>query len=237
MYARLGAVLAQSEYEKRHLTDRGVSPEKIFVYGLGASSVPPTGDGAAFRARHGIGNRPVVLFIGRRQRYKGYHALAEAMAQVRESVPDALLVCVGPWGEPPYPELPEGALLDLGRVSEEEKEDALAACDVFCLPSTDESFGLVYVEAWRYGKPVIAGPAPAVREMVRDGENGYCLPQDPEYSDRLSLADEWDIQRGGTAHPPAIGKIHEYRWVASIGNMNRATFDKCPQNGPSGTNR
>lgn len=180
LYARLGAVLAQSEYEKRHLTDRGVSPEKIFVYGLGASSVPPTGDGAAFRARHGIGNRPVVLFIGRRQRYKGYHALAEAMAQVRESVPDALLVCVGPWGEPPYPELPEGALLDLGRVSEEEKEDALAACDVFCLPSTDESFGLVYVEAWRYGKPVIAGPAPAVREMVRDGENGYCLPQDPE---------------------------------------------------------
>ncbi len=178
-YGRCDVVLTLSNSEKEYLASRGVPPERMQVVPLGAASAPPPGDGLAFRARHGIGNRPMILYVGRRQRYKGYHSLAEAMPRILEAVPDAVLTCIGPWGEPPYPEVPEGALLDLGQATDEEKEDALAACDVFCLPSVGESFGIVYVEAWRYGKPVIAGSAPALSELIQDDVNGYCVPQDP----------------------------------------------------------
>jgi len=102
------------------------------------------------------------------------------MPCVLAAVPDACLVAVGPDREPPYPEVPEAALLDLGLASEADKAGALAACNVFCLPSEQEAFGIVYVEAWSYGKPVIGGSAPAVRELITEGVNGYCVTQDKE---------------------------------------------------------
>lgn len=102
------------------------------------------------------------------------------MPQVLTAIPDTCLVAVGPDREPPYPAVPETALLDLGVASETDKADALAACDVFCLPSENEAFGIVYAEAWSYGKPVIGGPAPAVRELITEGVNGYCVAQDED---------------------------------------------------------
>jgi glycosyltransferase involved in cell wall biosynthesis len=56
----------------------------------------------------------------------------------------------------------------------------LAACDVFCRPSDGESFGIAYLEAWSFSKPVVAGPAPAVAELVQDGENGFRVANDAE---------------------------------------------------------
>jgi glycosyltransferase involved in cell wall biosynthesis len=54
----------------------------------------------------------------------------------------------------------------------------LAACTVLCVPSSRESFGLVVVEAWACAKPVLAGPAEAMRELVHDGEDGFHVVQD-----------------------------------------------------------
>ncbi len=178
LYNQADAVLTLSDYEQQHLIGLGTEAQRLHTIGLGPAT-QGTGDGARFRARHGLGQRPLVLFVGRKDQGKGYHALREAMTQVMAAVPDACLVAIGPDIEPPYPPVPEGALLDLGRADEAEKEDALAACDVFCLPSKSESFGIVYVEAWSYGKPVIGGPAPAVQELISEEENGYCVEQDP----------------------------------------------------------
>jgi len=178
LYNQADAVLVLSEAERTHLIRLGVEPFRLHCCGLAPAS-PPDGDGAAFRRRHGLGSRPLVLFIGRKDEGKGYHALREAIALVRESVPEVCLVAVGPDSQPPYPPVPDGALLDLGRADETEKADALAACDVFCLPSAHESFGIVYVEAWAYGKAIVGGPAPAVRELVSEGINGFCVAQTP----------------------------------------------------------
>jgi glycosyltransferase involved in cell wall biosynthesis len=59
------------------------------------------------------------------------------------------------------------------------KTDALAACDLLCVPSSQESFGGVLVEAWMLGKPVVAGPAPAVRAVVTESHDGYLVSQEP----------------------------------------------------------
>ena len=62
--------------------------------------------------------------------------------------------------------------------------DLLAACDLLILPSQAESFGVVFLEAWAKGKPVIGARIPAIAEMIDQGEDGFLVP----YGDRLSLA-------------------------------------------------
>ena len=75
--------------------------------------------------------------------------------------------------------MPAESLRDLGVPDEFGKADALASCDIFCLPSSHEAFGIAYVEAWAYGKPVICGLAPACRELIEDGVTGLWADQDP----------------------------------------------------------
>jgi glycosyltransferase involved in cell wall biosynthesis len=100
---------------------------------------------------------------------------------VLEAVPECVLIVAGPGGskfDGQLQALPSRSWLDLGTPDETQKADAMAACDVFCLPSAHESFGIVYVEAWSYGKPVICGTAPASRELVPDGIAGLHASQD-----------------------------------------------------------
>jgi glycosyltransferase involved in cell wall biosynthesis len=182
LYQKADAVICLSECERKHLRERGVPPEKLLKCPL-----PPMcgadGVGRRFRETHGLQDRPCVLFIGRRDEGKGYSALLKAWRLVIEKVPEAVLILAGPkMGD--FSELalqiPRGALCDIDVPDETRKADALAACDIFCLPSTHESFGIVYVEAWSYGKPVVCGTAPACRELIRDGVTGFWADQNPE---------------------------------------------------------
>lgn len=181
LYRLADAVFCQSRFEAEHLRNLGLEREKIVHCGLPPMCLSGR-DGKAFREQHGIGERPAVLFLGRRDEGKGYPALLGAWTQVRLQHPDACLILSGPGGseyETQRDSLPAGSVLDLGVADEEAKAGALAACDVFCLPSAHESFGIVFAEAWSYGKPVICGPAPASREWVRDGVTGLHSDQNP----------------------------------------------------------
>ena len=181
LYSQADAVFCLSDSEKRHLAQCGVPEEKLV-----RCTLPPMcqneGDGPRLRASRGIADRPSVLFIGRRDEGKGYPALLDAWALVAHQIPEAVLLLAGP-GNPDVTRLaaiPANSVRDLGIPDESEKADALAACDVFCLPSAHESFGLVYIEAWSYGKPVICGPAPACRELVEEGRTGLWSSQQPK---------------------------------------------------------
>ena len=66
----------------------------------------------------------------------------------------------------------------LGKVSAQEKADALAACDVFCMPSMSEILPTVYLEAWSYGKPVIGGLAHGLPELVEGNGGGLAVGQE-----------------------------------------------------------
>jgi glycosyltransferase involved in cell wall biosynthesis len=72
-------------------------------------------------------------------------------------------------------------ILRLGTLDLREKTDALAACDVLCVPSTQESFGGVFTEAWSLGRPVIGGDIPPVREVIDDDVDGFVVPPSPEF--------------------------------------------------------
>ena len=110
---------------------------------------------------------------------KGAKALLEATEQVWQQNPETRFVFVGP-------QLPESAtwfaqvdprILYLGKVSHQEKADALAACDIFCMPSLSEILPTVYLEAWSYGKPVIGGQAEGLQALVEGNQAGISVPQ------------------------------------------------------------
>ena len=59
------------------------------------------------------------------------------------------------------------------------REDLYAACDVFCLPSAAEAFGLVYLEAGLYRKPVVALNLPTLRELIGGSGGGLLVESSP----------------------------------------------------------
>lgn len=63
----------------------------------------------------------------------------------------------------------------LGFISEQDKRDLFAAGDILVLPSRTESFGIVYLEAWLYNKPVIGARAGGVPAVIQDGRDGFLV--------------------------------------------------------------
>lgn len=155
--------------------------------------------------------RPTVLTIGRMQdRYKGHDVLIRALERVREGVPDLQWVVIG--DGPLRPELEAQARARglaraarfLGAVDDEQRDQWLRRADLLAMPSrasaggeAGEGFGIVYLEAGAYGKPVVAGNVAGALDAVRDGETGLLVdPQDP------------------TAVAAAIGRLLEDRELA-----------------------
>jgi len=73
----------------------------------------------------------------------------------------------------------------LGQVSEDEKWDVMDAADIVALPSRTESFGIVFLEAWVCGKPVIGARSGAVGDVIEEGMDGMLV----EFGDVTGLAD------------------------------------------------
>jgi glycosyltransferase involved in cell wall biosynthesis len=177
-------LVAFSHCEKAQLMrDGGISEPRITVIYSGADvTQPPPDQVAGFRTRHGLVGKCLVGHVGRLGRYKGTDTLIQLLPALRaETGRDVVLLLVGRNLEPDF----LGSLIQqsgveeqvkfLGAVSEEELRLAYAASDLFALPSRYESFGLVFLEAWAQGVPVIGCATGGVPELIRHGENGYLL--------------------------------------------------------------
>lgn len=189
LYRQADLVIALTEAERQTLGRLGVADTRIVVTGIGPILAAEPGDPAAFRAQHGLGEAPVILFLAQKYRYKGLAALLDAAPIVWARCPEARFVFVGP--RTPYSAKLFAAhrdprLVEIDRVSAVEKNAALAAATVLCVPSSQESFGGVFVEAWTFGKPVVGGDIPTVREVISVGEDGFVARQNgEEIADRL----------------------------------------------------
>jgi glycosyltransferase involved in cell wall biosynthesis len=187
---RADAYVAFTQVEADVVVKNGLARDRVHVVGLGADIEKfAFADGAAMRARLGFDAGPVVGFIGRQARYKGVDVLVEAMPRVWERHPDAQVLIAGsrtefgPELDRMLAELPpelRARVVVIDNFTDDEKPQLFAACNVFVTISTDESFGIVFVEAWACGKPVVGGRIPAVECVIRDGVDGFLVPcKDP----------------------------------------------------------
>jgi len=183
LYHMADRVFCQSTNEIRHLQELGLDAAGLIRCGL-PPMCSPDGDRERFRAVHSLSGRRTALCVGLRDAGKGYPALLAAWKIVQRTMPDAMLLLAGPGSSGPAP---NESIIDLGVPDAEVLADAYAGCDVFCLPSAHESFGIAFIEAWSYGKPVICGPAPASREWIEDGVTGLHVSQDPQTIARALL--------------------------------------------------
>jgi glycosyltransferase involved in cell wall biosynthesis len=117
---------------------------------------------------------PFILFLGRREKHKGLFLLLSAFKKVKQNV---YLIIAGP-GALIRPGIP--GVIDAGMVEEPVKNWLLENCEIFCLPSADESFGIVYLEAMMHGKPVVALDVAPINEIIINQETGMLVPPDRE---------------------------------------------------------
>lgn len=175
-------VIVQTDLERDHLASLGLPAQKMRKVGVGINAEQLLGgSGARFRDKYGL-HAPIVFYIGTQAYDKGTVHLIEAMMSLWQQGCEANLVLAGPAMSAfrsHYESLPawvkERCQL-LGFVSEEDKRDLLDAGDVFVMPSRTDSFGIVYLEAWLYKKPVIGALAGGVPEVIHDNEDGYLVP-------------------------------------------------------------
>jgi glycosyltransferase involved in cell wall biosynthesis len=171
--------------------------QRAFFEGLGATSttvggggVDPAefrdseGAGRAFRQRLGLGDVPLILFVGRKSGPKRYDALVRAVDILNEHVP-CRLVMIGP-DEDGRP-IASSNVVYLGRQERSVVIAAYHAADVFAMMSESESFGIVFLEAWMAGKPVVGSRAcAAVADLIADGKDGFLCDDELDCVERIA---------------------------------------------------
>lgn len=203
LYRDADALIALTPSEAQTFARLGVQRERIGVHGIGPA-LPPEASGERFRATYGV-RGPLVLFLGQKYRYKGWERLLAVAPAIWRQWPEVTFAFLGPRtpaSRRAFARLHDPRILELDTVDLQTKGDALAACDLFCLPSEQESFGGVYTEAWAYGKPVIGCAIPAVRDVISDGENGLLVAP----GDESGLAQAIASLLADPAHAAAMGR-------------------------------
>jgi glycogen synthase len=190
LLARSDRVIAMTDLEADFLAARGVGRERLRRVGVGVQPDEVAGgDGARFRDEQGI-TGPLALYVGTLARDKGAIHLIEAMQQLWAQGADATLALIGaPLAHFTsfYQQLPDGAkarIRLLPYAPDAVKRDALAAADLFAMPSRTDSFGIAYLEAWCYGLPVVGARAGGVPDVIADGQDGILV----QYGDVPALA-------------------------------------------------
>lgn len=163
-----------------------------------------------------------ILFVGRLTPYKKVENIIKAISLLEDQ---PRLTVIGPTLDKQYrtllEELASKLNVDtrfLGTVSDESLVKYLSSSAALVLPSIDEGFGLVLLEAMACELPVVANRAGGVPEAVDDGETGYLVRQGDiqQLSDRmrLLLTDEREAIRLGIAGRRRVLEKFTWRHVA-----------------------
>ncbi|TVP54483.1 MAG: glycosyltransferase family 1 protein [Gemmatimonadales bacterium] len=172
---------------------------------------------------------PTVLFVGRDFKRKGGDVLLEAFQAVRQSLPDARMVMVGP--DPRNHRAPGVEFLgylDRDDPDGRERMDrAYREADVFCLPTRFEPFGTAFVEAMLHGLPCIGPRAWAVPEIIRPDTTGVLVPPEDPYALAraliLLLEDPDRAERLGRAARDRV--MEHFTWPRIVETMTTRMSD------------
>ncbi len=184
------------EAAKVIVTTRRMQDELMQIYSLPKDKIPiiPNGiivgkmrrgvDAGRIKETYGIHPlAPVVLFCGRMSVQKGPDLLVEAIPQVLRNRPDVCFVFIGEGGmrseceqKARYLGIADSCRF-LGYTSSAEKQMLINACDMMCVPSRNEPFGVVVLEAWDACKPVVATDAVSIINNFQDGLLAYIQPE------------------------------------------------------------
>jgi glycosyltransferase involved in cell wall biosynthesis len=243
MIRQCDAMIVNTRHEADFVAERGA--RRVEVAGVG---VHPEAfakhDRELMRRRYGLGSFPVIGFVGRQNQNKGADILIEAMKRVWKWNEKARLVLAGNCSPRPddldsfldrFSEAERAKILRIENFPESEKVSLYDAFDVFALPSTDESFGISYLEDWLCKKPVIGSRIGSVRCVIQDGEDGLLV----EHRDSVDLGDklvrllsdpEMCLKMGERGYKKTV---ESFTWPKVINRVERLFMELKPNKLPS----
>ena len=122
--------------------------------------------------------KKIIFFAGTKSPYKGAITLLETVNELHESDDSYLLVTIGEdtreWRRAKI-KVDRNCFIDLGFVNEKQKNLLFSLCDIYCMPSVIEAFGLAYLDAWAKKKPVIAAETGVSQEIVVSAKGGITV--------------------------------------------------------------
>lgn len=179
-------IIVFTEFEKNYLVNKGIEGDKISIIGIGIAPERYRKNTAEdnFKKRYNIKNVPIVAFVGRNVNGKGIDTLIDAIDIIWKFIPEAVLIIAGTRST--YSKFIEekinslddsekNKIIIINDFEEKDKNNIFSICDVFAMPSNSESFGIVYLEAWIHGKPVIACKNSAPATIIEDGKDGLLV--------------------------------------------------------------
>lgn len=210
MVTRASQIIAISNSVRFDLENLwNVDPAKITVAPLASS----------FAENEGLGSNapvkdPYLLYVGDRWRYKNFYFMVEALLPFFEREPDWKLVCLGSsFSRDEKRFFSEREISD--KVVLLQGDDAVGAvayrhCSVVMVPSQAEGFGLPVIEAFSFGKPVVASRIPVFEEIGRDLIEFFEPKDHADLRAALARAINSSINSGDET--ARRGRASEYSW-------------------------
>jgi glycosyltransferase involved in cell wall biosynthesis len=202
------AVVVVTRLEADAVAGWGIPRDRIVRVSMGFEPDEVCGGrGARFRESCRIApHRPLIGHLATLDPNKGTNDLVRSVLALNEARPadDPVYLALAGVSSPHFERFAEGLpassrrwLIRTGPLSVGEKADFFDAIDVFAMPSRTDSFGIVFLEAWANGKPVVAAAAGGVVEVVDHDSTGVLVPfGDVE---KLTTALDWLIHEPETA--------------------------------------
>ena len=234
-YRCCDTVLAPASSVARALVERGVTrQEKVWSRGVDTDHFTPLRRRSRVREQHLGDGALLLLSVGRVSPEKRLDVLLEAYGRARAEVNSLRLVIVG--DGPARAELesrsPAGVRF-VGELNGAALADLYASADVFCFPSTTDTFGQVLLEAGASALPVVAAAAGGALDLVRPGVTGLLTPPDDAASFAaaiVQLASSASLRRRMAAE--GRNTALERTWKRSLGEL-RAAYELVTHNRPS----
>lgn len=190
------ALTSISDFTARQMVEhQGVRADKIAVIPCIIREDLLHANGHASRETDAAsGPRKMLLTVGRlaaSERMKGLDETILALPKVAGAIPETVYVIVGDGDDRQRLEelAKQHGLADrvvfTGAVSDEELIGFYKQCDVFLMPSRQEGFGIVFLEAMAFEKPVIGGNHGGTPEVIADNETGFLV----QHGDVAALAE------------------------------------------------
>jgi glycosyltransferase involved in cell wall biosynthesis len=182
-------LISVSRWVREDIAKYGISPEKItpIPNGIDTNAFKPASrsskEAKAVREKLGLGEDPVIIWVGRIVKQKGLRYMLDAMPSIIEKEHDAKLVIVG-WGNGLNALKQQAVKLGIeksvlfpGPMVGDQLVAAYQAADVFVLPSLWEVLSIAALEAMACGKPMVVSNAGGNPELVDEGKNGFVVPK------------------------------------------------------------
>lgn len=169
-YKNCKGIFTMGEWCKKDIVARcNVSPDKVHAVGGGINL-----DINLIHPTNRTNNK--ILFVGKDFKRKGGYIVYEAFKLLKEDIQDLELYIAGP-SENPI-KSPINGYYYMGLCNHEQLSTLFNKCDIFCMPSYFEAYGLVFIEALCYGLPCIGRNVYEMPYLIKEGENGYLLKED-----------------------------------------------------------